>query len=515
MEQRAKGFFRDQRVRRTLLASWITAAAAYGYGMTNNIANYDSVYNVTAFTGGEVSGRWALSLLSRAARRLHIGASVPFFNILISVLLLSLAAVLICEVLGLRSGRSWVLTGVVTLSFPAVASMTFFSYTMPYYALAVLLIAGATLLTRRLPKPLCFLVYSLLLAFAVGIYQAFYPFAVMLAVLAMTADCLDPETGPGPLLGKGLLYIAAICLSYLWYRLGLKAVLLVLGQKLTGYQGIDQMGKLELRTLPAILGQMYRHFFLLPGHDYLSLTGEPISRICVLLLFLLSVLLLVLGWREKNPWKIVGTVFLLGLALPVSSNLILLMVPDGTTYTLMALGLLSLFLLPILLWDRLSIPRAGLRRVLGGALAAVLLLSSLEYVYLSNGCYRVLEWHNIQTENYYVTLMTRVKAAEGYDDSFPVLYAGKVIADESYADPWKETVFNYGGLRQFDSEDPCNNGFNEFSRDRFVRSYLGYTVRPLRAEEQKRFASVLAEMSTYPSDGSIRVVDGTVLIKFE
>ena len=516
MNQRLKTFLRDPNVRWTFVAALITAAAAYGYGMLNNIVNYDSIYNIPYIgSGTERSGRWALGLLTRLTQRLHLGYSIPFFNLLVSLVLLAFSAVLLCKLLRLTSRTAWVLTGIVTLSFPAVASMTFFSYTMVYYALAFLLIVAATLLTERMRKPLWFLVYSLLLAFSIGVYQAFYPFAVMLAVLAVLAECLDPEATPLDVLKKGLLYIAGILLSYLWYRLALKGVLALYGTTLTNYQGIDRMGVVSLSRLPGMLKEIYANFFLLFTHDYLSLTAEPISRLCVLLLLLLSVGMLALGWREKRLWKQVELAGLLLAALPVASNLIIVMVPDGTVYTLMAMGLLSVFLLPLLLWDRLPLPRPRLRRICGGVLAAVLLLSSLEYVYLTNGCYRVLEWHNIQTENYYVTMFTRIKSLEGYDEAYPVVFAGSVITDASYEDLWADTVFSYGGLRQFDSKDPENNGFNEFSRDRFIRSYLGYTARKIHSEERTRYAEVLDGMRTYPNDGSIRIVDGLILVKFE
>ena len=486
MNQRLKTFLRDPNVRWTFVAALITAAAAYGYGMLNNIVNYDSIYNIPYIgSGTERSGRWALGLLTRLTQRLHLGYSIPFFNLLVSLVLLAFSAVLLCKLLRLTSRTAWVLTGIVTLSFPAVASMTFFSYTMVYYALAFLLIVAATLLTERMRKPLWFLAYSLLLAFSIGVYQAFYPFAVMLAVLAVLAECLDPEATP------------------------------LDGTTLTNYQGIDRMGVVSLSRLPGMLKEIYANFYLLFTHDYLSLTAEPISRLCVLLLLLLSVGMLALGWREKRLWKQVELAGLLLAALPVASNLIIVMVPDGTVYTLMAMGLLSVFLLPLLLWDRLPLPRPRLRRICGGVLAAVLVLSSLEYVYLINGCYRVLEWHNIQTENYYVTMFTRIKSLEGYDETYPVVFAGSVITDASYEDLWADTVFSYGGLRQFDSKDPENNGFNEFSRDRFIRSYLGYTARKIHSEERIRYAEVLDGMRTYPNDGSIRIVDGLILVKFE
>ena len=166
---------------------------------------------------------------------------------------MALSSVLICRILRLCAPRACALTGIVTMSFPAVASMTFFSFTMPYYALSLVLITAACLLVERRRKPVWFLLYSLLLAFAVGIYQAFYPFAVMLAVLAVITECLDPKATPQAVLKQGLFYVGAILLSYLLYRMGLKAMLAATGRKLTAYQGIDQMAQIDLARLPGML----------------------------------------------------------------------------------------------------------------------------------------------------------------------------------------------------------------------------------------------------------------------
>ena len=509
-------YFKEKRVRTSAAASACTAVLAYGYGMTNNIANYDTVYNQPGIgSGSEVSGRWVLGILTRITQRLHIGYSLPYFNILVSLVILAYVSVLLCRILRLSDIRSWVLLNIVTTAYPAVASMTFFSYTMVYYAVSLLLIAAGTLLADRRNKAVWFLVYSVLLALAAGIYQAFYPFAVMLAVLAVIRECLDASSGPSAVMRKGTSYIAAILLSYLWYRLGLWAVLALTGRKLTSYQGIDRMGTIEAARLPGMLRDIYRHFFLLPGHDYLAVSQEPAVRLCILWLFLLAAFLLLFCWKEKNRLKWLEMAGMLFIALPAASNMIILMTPDSTVYTMMAMGLLSIYYLPILLWDALAGDGKEKRRRTGTILTALLLVSSLVYVYQTNGCYRALEWHNIQTENYYTTLFTRIRSMEGFDGSYPVLFAGKVITDAGYHDPWSDTVFAYGGMRQFDSQDPENNGFNEFSRERFILNYLGYTARQTDEAEDIYYAEVLKGMNTYPNDGSIRITDGVILVKFE
>ena len=48
-------YFKEKRVRTSAAASACTAVLAYGYGMTNNIANYDTVYNQPGIGSGSVT----------------------------------------------------------------------------------------------------------------------------------------------------------------------------------------------------------------------------------------------------------------------------------------------------------------------------------------------------------------------------------------------------------------------------------------------------------------------------
>ena len=123
MEERLRSYWRDQRVRWNSFASLFTAIAAFGYGMLNNIANYDSIFNyrVTGM-GGESSGRWVLGILTRLTHRLHLAYSLPYFNILLSLILVWLSSMLVCRSLRLSDRRSWALMGVVTMSFPTVSA---------------------------------------------------------------------------------------------------------------------------------------------------------------------------------------------------------------------------------------------------------------------------------------------------------------------------------------------------------------------------------------------------------
>lgn len=511
-----KNLYTDKKARAAAAAALLTGLLAYGYGMSNSISNYDSIYNNPGIgVGGLRSGRWMLDLLTRLTERLGWRGNLPWFNIGFSLLLLALVCVLLCRLFRLPDRRACVLLSAVTVAFPAVASMSFFSFTMPYYALALLLIAGGFLLAERGRSLLRFPLLALLLALAAGIYQAYYPFALVLAVLLLILDCLEPAVKPGQILRKGLAYVLTVLGSYLLYRLLLALCLSLADTSLIRYQGIDEMGRLELSRLPELLKQIGAHFYLLPFGSYMSLAPNLPAKLLLLPLLPGSLLLLLFLWREKNLWKRLELAGLLLLALPLAADFIVLMVPRGTTYTLMALGLVSLFYLPLLLVYRLPFPKAGAKRAAVGLLTAVLLLSAFNYAHLSNGCWQALEWSNRQTENYYTTLFTRIKAAPGYRAEYPVLLSGSVITDPSYDNPWYDPAQRFGGVHQFDSKDPENNGFNEYSRERFIQMYLGYTARSLTSAEREQYAALLAEMQPYPNDDSIRVLDGVVLVKLQ
>ena len=122
--------------------------------------------------------------------------------------------------------------------------MLFYRYAAPYYALAVLLTVLSVWYTGR--GKYGFLTASVLSACAMGIYQAYVPLMASLYILLLIQKILEEDSQILLIVKEGCIYLGTLALSFLEYFIFLKASLFYYHASLSGYQGIDHMGKMAL-----------------------------------------------------------------------------------------------------------------------------------------------------------------------------------------------------------------------------------------------------------------------------
>ena len=131
----------------------------------------------------------------------------------------------------------------------------------------------------------------------------------------------------------------------------------------------------------------------------------------------------------------------------------------------------------------------------------------LLYCRFANICYLRAEFEQQQTISYYTTLISRISSTEGYDDAYPLVYINEFNK--------KPTT----GLGCPDEEiiyiTPYKNGYsvNVGTWRRVMKNWCGYDPETL---DEALFAQrpEVMEMPCYPDSGSIKVIDGAVVVKF-
>ena len=116
---------------------------------------------------------------------------------------------------------------------------------------------------------------------------------------------------------------------------------------------------------------------------------------------------------------------------------------------------------------------------------------------------------NRQVENYWNGIITQVRMTEGYDADKTWAVLGN-IEDPLLDSAW-EYVELYGGNRF--TEDLLN----QYSRLAWVSNYIGYKIPAASEERQMQLwaSPQVQEMPCWPAQGSIRIVEDTVVIKFQ
>ena len=304
----------------TFLSTFVTGILAHLFVLTNVLHNYDSITQVPLGVGTSLSsGRWMLMYIEKFQNRFWAPYTVPFFEGMLTIFFLSVAACLVVSIFQIKNPLNCILTGAIIICFPAVTSMMFFMYTAPHYALAILLSILAVRMADK--KWYGSIIAIFLLACSLGIYQAYLPFAAGLMVLLLIWKLMRKELNWIHTLFYGIKYVAILGGSIVAYMAILKITLWHYQITLSDYQGIDNMGGITLAKIPGILKNICQNFCHLASRDYYQMNAAPMVQIGILLLGLTSAVLAVyflIAYKRNIADKIL--IVLLFIMIPFFNN---------------------------------------------------------------------------------------------------------------------------------------------------------------------------------------------------
>lgn len=485
-------------------AALICGFATHFYGLVNTMHNYDDIIVQPIGVGtGLTSGRWLLEIFGMVLRYLGLDFNLTWLNGVVFLLLLAVGAGMLCRVLAIRKRFAAVLMGMLFVVFPTAVSSLIFRYASILYGIGILLALGACLALRR--KRYGMVLAGGVLCLSLGIYQAYLPLTIGVMVLSLLRRTLEGEEPKG-LVVEGLKACGAILLGLLAYFVILKVLMRLTGTQMSTYQGVSGMGAVSLRRMPQLIGRAFFECLTFVGQNRWNLADSKLIRLAYRVLAVLSLLmtgLLLSKGGKRTPLFWLLTVFLM-LVFPVAVNFIVIMSPDSYIYTLMQYAFVLIGCVPLVLLDCLSLENQNVLKR-GVCLFAGLLVCG--YIYSANISYSANYYFTRQAENYLNSLMTQVRMTEGFTPEKEWAFIGN-ISDPMLGGVWSG-VTGDGGL--------CNpNGLvNAYSRASWFDAYMGCYV----SEADSTVTAALAQteevkaMPCWPSQGSIRVIGDTVVIK--
>lgn len=486
------------------------------YGFTNKLYNYDELMNTPSGYGtGAESGRWFLRILGDFFGAQFGNYSLPFINGMLSVLLLSLSAALIAGMFRMESKFLAVMLGGFFVSFPAVTSTFMFMYTAVYYSVAVFFSVLAAWLMVRFPKKIVLnLLAVVLIACSLGIYQAYFPNTVSLLVMSIILLCAfsKEETTWKDVFFLALRYVVVLALGMILYFILHKVLVAAWGLEINSYQGLDSMGQTSVSEVLSAVVRGYKDFINLFRHDVMCLNPTTyVRRSYFLMMASWGIGALCLLFGEKGC-KVRKVFLVLGfLAFPIAVYLIYVMTPNGWVYTLMAYSVVFVSVFN-LVWadkfqvsfDKKEIVRKGTQWI--ASLTSVIMIAV--YIWYGNGCYMGLEYTKYHDMSYFQTMVTQIKSLDGYNDELPLALIGNEIND---------TTNNMGSLvgGTFGLGGKTDTNINAYSRNYIITKFLGFAPQFCGYEEIKELLEneEVQEMPCYPDDGSIKIIDGVIVVK--
>ncbi len=109
-------------------------------------------------------------------------------------------------------------------------------------------------------------------------------------------------------------------------------------------------------------------------------------------------------------------------------------------------------------------------------------------------------------ESYYSALYTRIISAPGFKDEYPVCYIH----------PEKKTDLNLTVTDNFESLGARSIPLDDFAWRNFLKEWVGFDPKGVDGDTEYYYRTLpeVKEMSCYPDDGSIRVIEDVVVVKF-
>ena len=510
-----------KRYGRIFASSFFAGAVAYGFVMFNVVNNWDSVHEcIGGYGAGLEVGRWLLSLLGDFFGSVCGNYALPPFTGLAATALLSLSACVAVRILHIDNEYLAMASAALFVVFPAAAGMMVYMFTAGYYALAVFFAVLGAYETCR--GGVHTVAGAALFACSLGIYQAYLPLAASLLVLSLIRECFESDMSAARMIAKCFHHLFTLALGVVLYFAALRLCLYIFDATLISYQGADSMG-LNVRELPRMIERAYGEMAALTFRPVYNVNDAPSSRAFICAAYALSALMFfacVVKSDCGKAKKLLACVLL--LLLPLAADSIVIMSYHSFIHMLMAYAMACVFLLPAELYcmtGRVLSPNARKNNCRTSRFAstcayaltlAVITLSSLCYIRQSNGNFLVLYYTNTQTTEYFSTVVTRIKSADGYRADLKLA----VIGDEFHDISYKNIAYTASPFRYSASSETM---LNTYSRAEWMAYYLGFAPEYASEAETASLAARddVRAMPCYPDDGSIDVIGDYVVLKLE
>lgn len=503
--------------RYTFWCTFFVGMLTHLYILTNKLPTFDDMLCLNSFGGSFGLGRWFLGMLGLIKYKVLGNYSMPMLNGTLAILGVAVFACLVNAILENKNILVAILTGIMLVVFPTIAGNLSFMFTGYYYSVAMILLGTGVLLIKQEKKIWMLVLGGFLLTLSLAIYQAYYPLGIGLFLVSLIMDGLRKDESFWELFKRALWDLAGLLLGLLFYFPLNRIWLNIMHMEMASHKGVNQMSQISLEEFPKRISLTYQAFFQMLSGNYYGMTGNIWIRLAIVLLLGVTLFLLIKGsiplLKQKKYFEYI-LLWAFILMLPLGIHSIYIMVEEQYLYTLMIYADVLLFIFPLVLCEKLVIREKEVRKVSGitgsvnWIITLIVIFAGIFYIYQDNAAYLEAELSLSAAKSYYTSLITQIKSQEEYSEEMEVILIGAnqdgtvyEIRREFFQD------VEIGGIYETDRV------VKGIDRGRFMKYYCGYDqnvtedISDIKEEEW-------IDMPDYPNDGSIKIVENKIIVKF-
>lgn len=480
-------------------AALIFGLAAHMFAFANKLVNADEIESLFGKGATITSGRWGLE----AVKLIFPDYSMPWLYGIISLVLLAVSVCLIVRLFEIEGALAQVLLAGMIVAFPSQTGTFCFMFTSSAYALAFLFAVLSVYLFCRGGWRRAVLA-AVFLALSLGLYQAYIALAASLLLLYAIKLLLAGDTNARA--------VIAFCIKALLMMLCALAVYGVVTLAVFEFTGAEFNDYVRENANDAgVLGRVrmaYDFFVYYLSYREFALVTSELSRYLHIALFALCFVGIV--WRGVKLFtakrRLDGVLLLLlVLLLPLSVNCMFLIMAKESIHTLVIYSFAAFYVLAAMLLESVFSGGAVVKRLARDAVYAALAVVLVGNVYFANEVYldMYLEYENAYS--FYSILLARVENTEGFVEGTKLALIGQ---QDNAVTTRPEIDLGY-------IMGPSRDLINIYSRENFLRRYMGSVIPLATAEEMQQLSATeeFAAMEEYPYYGSIKIIDGYAVVK--
>lgn len=495
-----------------IIGAFLFAFVVHFYILSNYIPNHDDLAGVIINMDLSTSGRW----FSMLATRMSSVYTMHPVNGLICIGLVSLASVIMVDVLEIENTMNKIVTIALFIVFPTIAGVMSYMQTADGYGIAIFLaIVGCYFIKQQSLTGYIYAVVCFTLS--CGIYQAYITISVGIMYILIVKKVFTNQKLEHKHWKEFFCYVSSIVVSISIYYVILQIVLKITNQSLSSYSNINTMGKFTISEIYANVIDVYKnfgYFFLGKGNTYSSIVVfANITIIGLIVARFASVFVKLKGINRLY-------VTLLFFSLPIAFNSIELIKPAGnecsilTTYTFVLLYVFTTTLYDGYLNVDVNTRR---KRVLCYICIASLSIIVWNNYLLTNKIYMKLEMTWEKSKSWASGLMADIQEVDGYSEEIPIMIDGlESLNRENQKDAILDEL---DALLLTNSYTFCvdSNSYNENLLFHYYRILLDKDIVSVPEEQRTKIRDTAhyKAMPSYPNEGSIQTIDGCIVVKID
>lgn len=505
------------------ILSLIIAVIIYLPSIVRELPNPDAIWNGTVYKTSylwEIAcGRYMLCLLAPLTGYAISSAVYTVMGLAFAVA----AAVIIMDLLEVNNTTLRIIGICIILLSTAVQGAVSYYYCFIYYMVAMLTaVASLSFVNKAIDSDasnsirICVLsLSSIALCISIAIYQAYIGIVLPLCLILLAKNYLVDNYSFERVIRKAYMILLWLLSSLSLYYISNKLVQTIVGTS-ARFNVIQQ---LNMASIISKIGRCYLYFYsFFLGDGFLNNSwGTPLSRntinfLVILVLFAFFVYESI-SFLKKSKYKSVMVLVGICILFPISVFAISIISPEdtifGPTGSIMLPGPVLLYMPVILIVDNSKHKLCRCLEIIPVVLVIVMLFQLSSYSqtfikyrmnkmeYIGTGILEETEKLMVGRESKQIVVLGCMEEGN-YPDAYPELQEAIKWTVSYYGTVWSD----YTG--------------NQACWINYFKDYLGvsgYTSPDYSVIEGILDSKELQEMPVYPANGSIRVINDTVVVK--